>query len=967
MTERPLSITTQSGTSQNAIFHSPINDAPLVTESIDDEPYTIKCICDYTDDDGNTIYCEKCDTWQHIECFYPGRVDDASREEFDHSCADCKPRSLDRRQATERQRNQRQNKSANNFGDKKIKRLPSKNYKKKSKSLELQTNGTDDQDIHKNGILENLQFIKKPKINRNTLPNNALNKKSPPHSSRPDTNAKSPSPTQSPPDLPINFQVHGYSENFLTLYSQSCVQQTYTNSFASLSVSNAMTNWLRDQSRLYQDAGVRDKEDVFLNLKVSVDTLKWPELRIEKKEDSYHDTILHWQYLITPRQLPQPGRIVELNGLVGFQKDYCNDSENRWTESAHPRPFVFFHPRLPLCIDTRQEGSIGRYVRRSCRSNTSLETFIANGTEYHFWLTSEQPLAANEQITISWDFRFPPQYRTRFLHLLNLGDDDSSPFDASEITQEEYEQLTQTIHLVLSDHGGCACDLGKDCAFARFHRNYLRSSHFQLSEGRSKRVRRSKIPHNSPLSNENTASSRAMSESQLEQPEKDDPRSMSGSTRGKSHSRDLTPANTNGDVNCILTEPSDREKRKLAMLEDSFRKMEQGQPPRKKKRASDGTSNNLSPSNSVPKPRHRSIAASGSLTVQTSVSSNNHPRTRPLDATTIKQLVTPTGVLSPVENLPPHSRSVSQLDSVTGQHPKFPPSPRPLFKDASTQTDQIKNAWWTESKLKKRKTIVSLARRLLLNRYRKDREKSPKDIESSNPTDNSSMVTIIPQPEIDDQKQEIDSCAIPSAPYKEISLAAEPSISSDTETVGLPLSTVRSKPTDPLVWPNQMSSTLFNPGSILVDSGLNTQVPIVTSILSSPYPNETSSDTTSVTVINGGTNSTSYNMNYISQSVVNGNFQQQSPLKATKKLSLSDYKAARMKKTDPTLISKSSTNEISPEMMHETLKTPPLITINGFKTSVTLDEQSNVGLSPSEQSTFNSSLEPLGSASSTVG
>ncbi|KAK0102755.1 hypothetical protein ONS95_006352 [Cadophora gregata] len=85
-----------------------------------EEPYTIKCICDYLDDDGYTIYCETCDTWQHIECFYPGQVDEASAEEFDHSCADCKPRplALDRQHATERQRTQRQVKVINDSPEK---------------------------------------------------------------------------------------------------------------------------------------------------------------------------------------------------------------------------------------------------------------------------------------------------------------------------------------------------------------------------------------------------------------------------------------------------------------------------------------------------------------------------------------------------------------------------------------------------------------------------------------------------------------------------------------------------------------------------------------------------------------------------------------------------------------------------------------------------------------------------------
>src|ERR1700709_1358856 len=116
MTERPPSITTQIATPLQAAFNSTSISADQEPVIEEEEPYTIKCICDFSDDDGNTIYCETCDTWQHIECFYPGRVDDASREEFDHSCADCKPRPLDRRHATERQQ-QRQNKTINDGGD----------------------------------------------------------------------------------------------------------------------------------------------------------------------------------------------------------------------------------------------------------------------------------------------------------------------------------------------------------------------------------------------------------------------------------------------------------------------------------------------------------------------------------------------------------------------------------------------------------------------------------------------------------------------------------------------------------------------------------------------------------------------------------------------------------------------------------------------------------------------------------
>lgn len=69
----------------------------------EEEDYTIKCICGFSDDDGNTVLCERCHLWQHTECYYhkDGETPDVS--DIDHSCVDCEPRQLDFRGATERQ------------------------------------------------------------------------------------------------------------------------------------------------------------------------------------------------------------------------------------------------------------------------------------------------------------------------------------------------------------------------------------------------------------------------------------------------------------------------------------------------------------------------------------------------------------------------------------------------------------------------------------------------------------------------------------------------------------------------------------------------------------------------------------------------------------------------------------------------------------------------------------------------
>jgi hypothetical protein len=965
MTERPLSITTQIATPLQAAFNSTpsisANDALPVIESADEEPYTIKCICDFSDDDGNTIYCETCDTWQHIECFYPGRVDDASREEFDHSCADCKPRSLDRRHATERQRHQRQNKAINDTGDKKTKRPPSKSHKKKSKPSDLQVNGYHDHDGHKNGSpQEHHTHTKKAKGHRSNQSVSSQLKRSPPFNARPHNHAHPPSPAHTPPDLPNNFQVHTFSEIFLNLYDQDHPSRvSSSNSFASLPVTNALALWLKDPEQLQGDAGV-DKEDVFQYLKVPTDQLKWPELRVESKENTINDTTLRWRHLITPTHLPQAGRIGELNGLIGFQKDYCEDDENRYKESVHPRPFVFFHPRLPLFIDTRQEGSICRYVRRSCQPNTNLETFIALGNEYHFWLTSERPLAANEQITIPWDFRFPGQYRSRYLHLLNLNDDDGAPFDGADINEEEYTLLTSTTQLVLSDHGGCACDLDNDCAFARFHRNHHGRSQTQTNGVRSKKGRKPKQNHVSPTSTGHATNSRAASEGQQEQyDDDDDGRSASDSARSKPHSRDLTPSQGVGETNGILTEPSDREKRKLAMLEDTFRKMEQGQPPRKKKRASDSSTANV-PVNtqSTPKPRQRSVAPRMSISQPTTSNLNSHRSRQYVDASTSRrQSGSPFSALSPTAALPSPDNQASRTGSMTVRSRQASTAPKSIYTDAATQTDEVEDAWWNDPKPKQKRSIVPLSKRLLKNRHRLQAQSEVQTcqqtvvlIDNEEPNvQTSPTVSMDLDVPTHEERYHLESLTDAKARNPSISSTASVDIPSTfvdaamTDAPAITVSTTIKPPPPP--WPGQPNTTLggSQPPSGQKWPDLRVQMPSApifsTPNMSGPVSGPVTPSSASGSLAQSPLG-TVHPTGMFASPIVNGLGQHPSPVKTTKKLSLSDYKAARMKKSDTSGANKASSGTsptVTPAVLKPSLSTVEAKALGGLEGSAIID------------------------------
>jgi uncharacterized protein len=711
MTEKLSALSTQSAVpSQPVLVSAPppaVQDAPRPAEQAaeGEEPYTIKCICGFTDDDGNTVYCETCDTWQHTFCFYPNNGEDANRDDFDHSCHDCKPRPLDRQQAVERQR-QRLGAplSVTKNASTKPRRPPSKNHKKKLKPSELQLNGhAPSENPNKHSIPhEHPPAAKKAKSAHK--PSQSISshaKRSPSYGTTRANHGHPPSPANTPPELPLDFEIHNYSSGFISLHADHDLQITSSNTFANLNISNTLSLWLRQPDRMREDTN-QTFEDVFNTWPAHFDSVK-PSLRVEfKKILLPGETIARVQYLTSTSPVEKDTPLMELNGQVGFQKDYCVDPDSRWEEVSSPLPFVFFHPMLPLYIDTRREGSRARYVRRSCKPNTVLDTYLSDGSEYQFWLVSDRHIGSHEQITIPWDFRLPTTVMTRWLHLLGLGDDDVRS-DEPEIDSVEYARIASWIHLVLSEYGGCACDLGSNCAFARFHRNSL--AKIQTRPNPSKKKPRKPKNHTiSPTSTGQATNSRAASEGHLDDGLDLDGRSMSDS-RSKPPSRDMTPPRQGSfDTLGILTEPTDRDKRKVAMVEDSFRRLEQ-QPSRKKKRASDGTGN------PNPKAKPRTSTVTNGVTY--------------VDAGTSRSKSgSPASVISPSmgHGWSVHAATRQVQANARSRHTSS--TPRPTYCDAAVQTDPVEGEWYSGASQspKPRRRIVSLSKRLLDNCHRRRQE-----------------------------------------------------------------------------------------------------------------------------------------------------------------------------------------------------------------------------------------------------
>lgn len=580
-------------------LNSPVPNGTVLDSILldEDEPYTIKCICAFQDDDGNTVFCERCETWQHIECYYPGRgVPEV------HNCTDCEPRPLDAKRATERQKRLREQSDG---GDRKAKRTGTKTQKKKPRETPLgQVNGSASQhhqhhhpqqpppqqnhhNPHRSESASRDQPpVKKPKMAHKTstsvsslsalslLPSDQRKR------SGSATNNPTPSPTKPPiPSIPL------YSREFLHLYEHDEGHVGMeSNLFVNLTLAAELASWVKDPWTLSRVVTGRSPQDIFSRSDGPLDPTRWPPLIKEsitddREFDGKHPT---WRVLKTETNVHKDEIVGEIKGKIGRLGSYCEDPGNRWLELRHPQPFVFFHPQLPIYIDSREEGTVLRYIRRSCRPNVTMKTFITNEVEYHFCFVANQDIPANSEITAMW-----------YLDPKLFG---SSNGLVKQETSDGFQEAAACISTVLAHFGGCACEPPQNCLLVNVDRR-RNSAMKPVNVKRKSKTKRVISPLGTGRS---TSNPRATSEGakRLDDDDQADSRSTSGSgsgsARGQTHSRDLTPTLQIPPVGD--SELSARDKRKLAAVEKKFEQLEQDQ--RKKKRTS-GQSTQTTPTATI--------------------------------------------------------------------------------------------------------------------------------------------------------------------------------------------------------------------------------------------------------------------------------------------------------------------------------------------------------------------------------
>ena len=591
MTDSPSLFTTTSLPNPFPVTAIPAQQSPLLNGTTSDtnlqeeEEYTIKCICGYIDDDGNTVYCPKCDTWQHIECYYPSR-----KVPEDHYCTDCVPRAdLDAKRANERQKRHRE---ALDGGDRKIKRPPTAKTKKKHKesiSTTEQMNGWHLHDRHDsltNGR-DQPPPAKKPKTNHRTSGsvtsiNGTESRK------RATSNAQGyPSPSKSPQEQSRYPPIPAYSQDFLDLYDRDDGSVTAQANEPTVQAMGKLSSWRNDPSLIIEAGQQPHNHAPFVRAPQSLDVVAYPTVSVEtveKKEVDIDGKSPTWKYIRTQTPISKDEIVGEIRGEVGLLQEYCRQesTQNRWNELRHPDPFVFFHPHMDIYIDSRKEGTQLRYLRRSCAPNVTLKTFVSEDGDIRHCFVARENIAPGKELTAAW-FLDPDMMLSGHLN----GEQDDPPFS----------RQSNWVSRVLSNFGDCACTPATSCYFAKFDCRVQPKPADMLEKpkvGRKKKLPKSK-PAISPLSTGQATNSRAGSEAlKQEDDDQQERRSTSGSSASDPKSRDMTPSNIAAlDADPVLgNDLTAREIRKIKAMEKLFELGGSAKKDMKKKRTSAGSTLN---------------------------------------------------------------------------------------------------------------------------------------------------------------------------------------------------------------------------------------------------------------------------------------------------------------------------------------------------------------------------------------
>jgi hypothetical protein len=539
----------------------------------------INCICGFNEDDGNTVACDTCNKWQHIICYYP-QYGDSLPEDLDHWCVDCRPERPVNAQAAHIRQQTRYGLQNGN------KRQTSKSHKKKTKDPTgtALTNGWPlDKSRHdRNSASPRDQQppTKRPKTNHRASNSTAGTLQAANPRKRNGTINHRRSVSRSPDDtFPL------YSAEFIRIYREDQYNVPHTN-VPDIQLYSSMQKWLTNPDECVEVTNGVEPHNVFQRWDGDISIIDGvPSFEVRERSDPTYKgpdgQPAMWRYATVTEPIATHACIGELRGHLTWKEEYIEDPATRWSTLRHPEPFVFLHSQLPICIDARNEGTPMRYIRRSCSPNAELKIIITGPADYHFCFIAARDIEVGEEIAIAWD--------------VSSGLSGLNGRSRGNMSEKDMSGISSWVSTILAHCGPCACNRGEHCLMARFDRRDpdVDPETEPVKPTKAPARKKKTGPQISPL-NTHAVNSRSGSEARKVDvdDEPTDSRSTSGSAERGSASRDITP-NTHYSANGTA-EMSERERRKLAKVEELFSKQDEQASSKqsKKKRSSAGSALN---------------------------------------------------------------------------------------------------------------------------------------------------------------------------------------------------------------------------------------------------------------------------------------------------------------------------------------------------------------------------------------
>ncbi|KAG9287743.1 hypothetical protein G9A89_004146 [Geosiphon pyriformis] len=478
----------------------------------EDDNGVIRCICEYSDDDGYTIQCDECLIWQHWACV---TGDDDTVPEI-YLCEVCKPRPMDIKRAKEYQRSLRESDwrdpefADSDWQDQETKDTSDHSPQEKQQVITTKSRKAHGFSSHRkehgSGSSRSEKTIQKKQKNGKTVKQ---------HRDMYEKDKDADEHLNESLDSDKEYNVNDY--NFQPEY-----KKIEKNGIASKDVEELFRKILAQYQRQAQhrkrslsfssssgpgktDHITRNGQDNFeTSKKKKVGNDSWPTSndsnkdgisRGQSKSDNINLFMMERESLaspllktlvkkITPSQGFDPKRhtvcyglfsetkissgrfIFEFKGEVCLKSTYQNNPSNQYSLLGVTKPFVLFHPTVDLCVDARLVGNEARFIRRSCHPNAEARSIVVPGGEdpqIHLGIFAKSEIGKGKEITVGWDWE--PNHLD--ISLIENEESDNTLDEAELSPRRKNMGSIAAAILKLTD---CACDNPENCVLNRMQR-----------------------------------------------------------------------------------------------------------------------------------------------------------------------------------------------------------------------------------------------------------------------------------------------------------------------------------------------------------------------------------------------------------------------------------------------------------------------------------------------------------------